>query len=306
MRVILDLNIINLKRFKIRFWITICRFVSVRLVLLAMASSVAASGQREDRELSGKRKYDAVLENKIRPVAPSSFGLTTSDKHSWMSMYREINLKIHRPSADFSGIHVSLMSEVLGQFCEDVNNIKLDCEDNAFTVKFCTAMCGIFTTEEERMAMGNSMLASYLGVTVERLSGNTGGWRNHGATRVTCGSDHGNTVGAIHLEYRNELCSTHTSPGEQALASHLKLIIETPFAMRRSVCPALLFVIAGPHMGVSATVHARGPCVDPVVPLLPLLVLKQLGVHLKRAKCVWRVCKVTMRPLKMPNPPSWR
>lgn len=28
-------------------------------------------------------------------------------------------------------------------------------------------------------------------------------------------------------------------------------------------------------MGVSATVHARGPCVDPVVPLLPLLVLKQ-------------------------------
>ena len=119
------------------------------------------------------------------------------------------------------------------------------------------------------------MLSSYIGYSVQRLSGRTGTWRTDGALLATCGSDRRNTLGVIHLEYKNELCSTHSSPGEQALASHLKLMIESPFVMRRSVCPALIIVIAGPHMGVSAAVHARGPCVDPVVPLLPLLVLKQ-------------------------------
>lgn len=233
-----------------------------------------APGHAGKDTLMGKRKYDAILQSTMGDVAPSSFGLIR-DKHSWVTLHDEINLKMHRPSPNFTGIHVSLMSEVLGKFCEDVKNIKLEREDNTFAVKFCNAMCGVFTAEDGRMALGNSMLSSYLGVAIDRQSGRTGGWRNDGGVRVMCGDNILNTIGAIHLEYNNELCSTSSSPGEQALASYLKLMIETPFAMRRSVCPALLCVIAGPYMGVSAVVEARGPCVDPVVPLLPLLVLKQ-------------------------------
>lgn len=143
------------------------------------------------------------------------------------------------------------------------------------------------------MAEGNNLLATYFEVPIERMSGSIGNWRNDGAVRVICGSNCANRVGAAHLEYKNELCGSQTSPEQQMLGSHLKLLIETPFVMARSVCPALLFTIAGPHMGVSATVHARGPCVDPVVPLLPLLVLKQdkeMMTQVARALKAAKVC----------------
>lgn len=233
-----------------------------------------------ERDLSGKRKYDAILESKMSHVTPSSFALIPSE---------------HRRS--WEGIHVSLMSEVLGKFCEDVRNITLDRYDNAFAVRFCNAMCAVFATEEERMLMGNNMLATYLEVPIDHLSGKILGWRNDAAIRAVCGDDNSNTVGAMHLLYKNELCGTETSPWTQALTSHLKLIFQTPFASRRSVCPALLVVIAGSHMGVCATVHAKGPCVDPVVPLLPLLVLKQDKEMMAQVARALKACKVCVAGL---------
>jgi hypothetical protein len=62
------------------------------------------------------------------------------------------------------------------------------------------------------------------------------------------------------------------------------IVEEAHFARARTVCPALLLTIAGPHMGIAAAVHARGACVDPVLSLLPLLVLKQD----KRMMTGWR------------------
>lgn len=79
----------------------------------------------------------------------------------------------------------------------------------------------------------------------------------------------------------------------------MKTVSGSAFARERSVCPALLMTIAGPHMGICAAVQGRGPCVDPVVPLLPLLVLKhdrRMMVAVTRALKATKIC---LRDLKV-------
>jgi hypothetical protein len=115
-------------------------------------------------------------------------------------------------------------------------------------------------------------------------------------------------VGFI-VECTSELGSTKSALWEPGTACFMKSAWDCPFARDRCVCPALLMKIAGPNLGISAVVQAAGTCVDPLVPLLPTLVLKYdkammstLGRALKATKLCIQELKKLYRALKDEQP----
>jgi hypothetical protein len=194
--------------------------------------------------------------------------------HSWTRLCEILRLSCHRPTVRETSIHVCLLSDVQAWFCERVDTILLDQEDYTFTNEFCTAMGNVYPSEEERTEDINHRLSEYFGEPMSGISGMTGSWRNDVGVMVTCGSSPVNAVAILHAKYKNELCETG-APDLQNIAHFMRIVEEAHFARARTVCPALLLTIAGPHVGIAAAAPARGPCVDPVFPLLPLLVLKQ-------------------------------
>jgi hypothetical protein len=219
-----------------------------------------------------KRAVDEALVA-IDQIAPSSFGLPKRN-HSWARQYQNLYMKAHRPTAAESGIHVSLISPILGQFCQNVDTINLDRQDYAFCAEFCGAMSGAFESEEARMTVANLLLEGYFRKPIQRLSGQSGQWRTGGSIVAVCRACSDLLAGVMHVQYKGDLCGGGAAPHEQNQAYYMKGALQCEFARLRTACPALLVQIAGPNMGISAAVHAQGPCFDPVVPMLPLMVLK--------------------------------
>jgi hypothetical protein len=247
-------------------------------------------------EYNDKRSYDAAL-RRISNVPPSSFG-HPGETHSWSRLYKDIHLSCHRPTVRETGIHVSLLSVPLAKFCEHVRSVSLERSDFTFTKEFCAAMGNVFPSEEARQVEINSRLSHYFGVGVQRVSGERGDWRNDGGLMVDCGSGIGDMAAALHGKYKNEMAGTASAPDLQNIAHYLRTLDEAPFARARSVCPALLLTIAGPHMGIAAAAHARGPCVDPVVPMLPLLVLKQDKLLMEMVARALKATKLCVQELR--------
>ncbi len=177
-------------------------------------------------------------------------------------------------------------------FVDDVQEVQLGREDYTFTVRFCDAMCGVFLNEEARQSEANALLSEYFNVHISKLFGQ-GGWWNDGGVFVQCGPHKCNVFAVLFNEYKWEMCASKAAPGEQSIGYFIKMVHESKYARERSACPALLLTIAGPNLGVSAAVHGAGPCVDPVVPLLPTLVLKQdrrMMTSLARALKACKLC----------------
>jgi hypothetical protein len=233
---------------------------------------------------------------RIVKASPSSFAAPIGDK-SWKQMHDELGVKFHRPTEESSGIHVSLMSECLAHLEINLRNVQLDRKDYEFTVRFCRAMCGVFSVENERRLLGNQMLSEYFNESISPILGQSEHWKIDGAFKTRCGSLENNIAVPLIIEYKNEL-GLSTPPFEQAIGYYLKSVMESNFARERSVCPALLMVIAGPNLSVLGAVHGAGSCVDPLVPLLPTLILKQDIVMMTSVARTLKACKVCIQELK--------
>jgi hypothetical protein len=73
----------------------------------------------------------------------------------------------------------------------------------------------------------------------------------------------------------NELGVGTGSASEQCVGLYCKSLTwpETRFARDRCTCPAVLLSLCGPYFSASVATHGVGVAVDPVTPMLPLLVL---------------------------------
>jgi uncharacterized protein YerC len=150
----------------------------------------------------------------IDQIAPSSFGLPKRN-HSWARQYQNLYMKAHRPTVAESGIHVSLISSILGQFCQNVDTINLDRQDYAFCAEFCGVMCGTFESEEARMTVANLLLEGYFSKPIQRLSGQSGQWRTGGSIVTVCGACSDLLAGVMHVQYKGDLCGGGAAPHEQ-------------------------------------------------------------------------------------------
>jgi hypothetical protein len=199
-------------------------------------------------------------------VAPSSFG-STGNAHSWSQIGDKINVNMHRPTPDKSGIHVTLMCEPFAILADDLKSeVNLSREDNQFTSKFCIEMCKCYSNEECRRNTANQLLSDYYSEPVSPYSGKSN-FAGDGGVMMQCGDRGENQVLGMLIEFKNEMNGSKASPNEQNVGYFVRMTNDAEFAKQNSVCPAMLISIVGPHMAVYCAVNGRGPCVDPMTPV---------------------------------------
>jgi hypothetical protein len=223
--------------------------------------------------VSHKRKLSEFEFN----IAPSSFG-KPSGNHSWPSQIDKFGIFFHRPSPKNCGVHCSLMDITIARFFDNIKLGELTRTDYAFALKYCTAMSGVFDVESQRSDLSANLLSDYLGHSIGRTMIGTGNICTDGTIFAKCGGGNvQNMAMVLNKEVKNELGKGDCSAPEQCVAYYCNAIAwnVTKYAQERSTCPALLISLCGPYLSVSAVTYGKNIAVDPVTPLLSLLVLPQ-------------------------------
>ena len=168
------------------------------------------------------------------------------------------------------------MCEIFGQLADDLKADELlDSQDCTFAVKFCAEMSGVFGNETNRQESANNLLSEYFD---HRVSPTVVGKQctTDSTLQAQCGQNAARAFIVYSRVDKSELCGSHSSPDVQGVGYYLVKLAEdsSTFTRDRCVCPALLATLAGPNMSLSCAFNGLKTAVDPMVPLLPLLVLR--------------------------------
>jgi hypothetical protein len=202
-------------------------------------------------------------------VDASSFG-QVNGVDGWPAVVQQFDVHMHRPSPSDCSVHCSLMHPILAQFVDDLKAGPMTAQDCSFTLKYCSAMCTTYEDASQRLSASTILLEEYFGCGI--LNTVLG---NDCAVRVRCGKDPSQFAVPFIMAANNELGVGTGSAPEQCVGRYCKSLTwsETRFARDRCTCPAVLLSLCGPYFSVSVATHGVGVAVDPVTPMLPLLVL---------------------------------
>ena len=241
--------------------------------------------------MRSKRLRDESLKL-IENVPPSSFGCI-SGHNCWPRLESKVDIKMHRPTPDRFGIHSSLLHLSFGEMAENIKSVQLDRQDYVFTLLFCQEMSQVYPNEGFRQKKANELLTSYFQRPVEVVGVGNSTCATDSAIIASCGQSKRNKILVFICEYKNEIGSSSSMPNEQCVGYYLKHILESEFARNRSVCPILLMSLIGPNMSLWSAVNADGPSMEPMTPLLPLLILphdKPMMISVSRALKAAKLC----------------
>ena len=167
------------------------------------------------------------------------------------------------------------MDFTIARFFDNIKFGDMTRADYAFTLEYCTTMSDVFDIESKRRDRSAELLSNYLGHSIKREMIGTGNICTDGSIFTPCGGNVLNMAMVLKIEVKNELGNGDCSAPEQGVAYYCNAIAwnVTEHAQERSTCPALLISLCGPYLSVSVVTYGKNIAVDPVTPLLSLLVL---------------------------------
>lgn len=213
----------------------------------------------------------------------------------WHKLQNNVDARFHRPTADRLGTHTSLMHPSLGRLRDNVDKVELGREDFSATLRFCDRMAGNFRAESDRQEAATE-IQEYFGVDISPKVVHVGEKIITDATYLVPVSSGPGVAVLIRVD-KNELGLSQASAVEESIGYYLHYLKGNAFMRNNTVYPTVLMVIVGPYIGVWAAVNGEGPSMDPMTPLLPLLMLPQDIIIMLSVARALKAVKVCMKEL---------